>query len=363
MVNEELINKMSSVEAVDINKLFIESLNVSGLKLLVIRDYIIEKGEVLEEDIEHNIYVAYFRTGLFKLNRTLVGFCLTKNNLTIATYSSKKSINKKLVNKIIDELINGNKKTKNLSKYIKFGLIMVLVISSFILSIFIPTTINATKEYNSVVLEFNDLAKLYNEKASLVSIDNIEGVPKQVDYLKEENDNIFSVFANVVKGNTSPKINKDIKTINNMKETLIVSSAILDKITNPTEDEVVKKLKYIDEIENIAYVTKDNDPNGFLGKTHGYTSCVYFSIKGIDLDNQSKDPIVLGNDGGGCIEVYSNLEDAKARCEYLKQFDGTILYTGSYALVGTMVIRTSYVLSNEQQYTLTDKIIKQFTKV
>lgn len=51
------------------------------------------------------------------------------------------------------------------------------------------------------------------------------------------------------------------------------------------------------------------------------------------------------------------------RCEYLKQFDDTMLYTGFYSIVGTMVVRTSYVLTDEQQYTLNDYIVQQFTNL
>lgn len=363
MINKELINKMNSIESIDTDKLFIKTIDAVDLKLLDIRDYVIEKGEILEEDIEQCIYVTYFRTGLFHLNRTLVGFILEENKLIVVANASKKSTNEKLVNAIIDDLINSNKKNRSTSRCIKIGVISLLVLLCGILAIFAFPTISATKEYNNVVSNFNDLAKSYNKKVSLVSVDNIEGVPKKIDYLKEENDSVFPIVVNILEGNTSNKINKDIKTINNMIKTLNDSSSIIDNVTNPSKEDVIEKLKNVNEIENISFVTKDNDPNGFLEKEQGYTSCVYFTLKGLELNYKSKDPIVLGTDGGGSIEVYSNLKDALARCNYLKQFDNTILYTGSYAIVGTMVIRTSYVLTNEQQYSLTNKIIQQFTKV
>lgn len=31
------------------------------------------------------------------------------------------------------------------------------------------------------------------------------------------------------------------------------------------------------------------------------------------------------------------------RCEYLSDYDNTILYSGSYTLLGTMAIRASYL--------------------
>ena len=68
-----------------------------------------------------------------------------------------------------------------------------------------------------------------------------------------------------------------------------------------------------------------------------------------------------GTDAGGAIEVYATAEEAQARCEYLSGFDGTILYSGSYAIVGTMVIRTSYKLDNNQQMALTRSITRELT--
>ena len=71
--------------------------------------------------------------------------------------------------------------------------------------------------------------------------------------------------------------------------------------------------------------------------------------------------IAKGTDAGGAIEVYKTLEDALNRCDYLSQFDGTLLYSGSYTIVGTIVIRTSYKLTDEQQVELTNNIMQAFT--
>ena len=109
-------------------------------------------------------------------------------------------------------------------------------------------------------------------------------------------------------------------------------------------------------------MTEDNNPDGLLNKDGGYSSCVYFTVEKIDSEKIKGDSIVAkGADAGGAIEVYSTLEEAEVRCEYLSGFDGTILYSGSYAIVGTMVIRTSYLLTNEEQYELTDIITQTLT--
>lgn len=83
--------------------------------------------------------------------------------------------------------------------------------------------------------------------------------------------------------------------------------------------------------------------------------------------NQNEIPgnniVAKGTDAGGALEVYANREDAEARVDYLAGFDNTILYSGSYAIVGTMVIRTSYKLTDEQQLILTDAITRAVTMV
>ena len=99
-----------------------------------------------------------------------------------------------------------------------------------------------------------------------------------------------------------------------------------------------------------------------LNKDGGYYGCLYFTTILIDENSiPGKSIVDKGTDAGGAVELYSSLEDAKKRCEYLASFDGTILSTGSYVLIGTMVIRTSFELDDNEQYQLTDSIIKAMT--
>ena len=97
-------------------------------------------------------------------------------------------------------------------------------------------------------------------------------------------------------------------------------------------------------------MTEDNDPNGNLNKQGGYTATVYFSSS---LINQAsvfgRDIIDKGTEGGGAVEVYRNVKDAKARNTYLASFDGGPISSGSHKVVGTVVIRTSDQLTASQQ--------------
>lgn len=91
-------------------------------------------------------------------------------------------------------------------------------------------------------------------------------------------------------------------------------------------------------------------------------TCIYFTVAAARPNEvPGNSTVAKGTDAGGAVEVYSSLADAEARVEYLAGFDGTVLYSGSYAIVGTMVIRTSYKLSNEQQFDLTNAITTALT--
>lgn len=88
----------------------------------------------------------------------------------------------------------------------------------------------------------------------------------------------------------------------------------------------MERLGRVEDILEIQPVTSDNDPNGLLHrKNGGYTACIYFTSTGIESAGGS--PVSRGTDGGGAVEVYSTVQDAEARCEYLSGFDNTILYT------------------------------------
>ena len=95
-----------------------------------------------------------------------------------------------------------------------------------------------------------------------------------------------------------------------------------------------------------------------------YTSCIYFTINQIDTSQiRGSDVIAKGTDAGGAIEVYSTVDSALNRCEYLSQFDDSMLDSGSYTIIGTVVVRTSYKLSEQEQVSLTNEITQALTAV
>lgn len=156
-------------------------------------------------------------------------------------------------------------------------------------------------------------------------------------------------------------------TINNLlenKSALEKSIKQYTLVNAPSEAYIIKCLKKVPNIIDISAVTEDNDPNGKLNKAGGYTAQVYFSS---DLINQSSiigvTVIEKGTNCGGSIEVYSTVEEANKRNEYLKNFDGSLFDSGSHTVIGTVIIRTSDELMASQQKSMETNIIAALTEI
>ena len=115
---------------------------------------------------------------------------------------------------------------------------------------------------------------------------------------------------------------------------------------------------HVDGITEVEEVTEYHDPNGGLSKEEGYTTCLYFSFQGIDLDQiDGYDIIDKGNLAGGTIEVYRNEMDAKKRLDTFADVrnHGSV---GGLGMIGTVVFRTSPLLSSKEQQELFEEIVK-----
>ena len=132
----------------------------------------------------------------------------------------------------------------------------------------------------------------------------------------------------------------------------------------PSESYIIECLQKVENVADISAVTEDNDPNGNLNKAGGYTAQVYFSSDLVDQDSVYGSTIIeKGTDCGGSIEVYATVEDATKREEYLTSFDGTIFASGSHAVVGTVLVRTSDELTASQQKEMEANIISALTSL
>lgn len=141
----------------------------------------------------------------------------------------------------------------------------------------------------------------------------------------------------------------------------------LKQVTAPEESFVIERIKDIDTVTGVEAVTEDNDPNGDLGKSGGYTAAIYFSSNQVSpadlyLTGEFTPIVDAGCDGGGAVEVYATVEDAEKRNDYLASFDGGILSSGSHSVLGTCVIRTSTYLKASQQQALEQALIDALTR-
>lgn len=133
-------------------------------------------------------------------------------------------------------------------------------------------------------------------------------------------------------------------------------------VTAPSEGYIIDCLKKVPNIVDIAAVTEENDPNGHLNKQGGYTAFVYFSSDLIDQSEFDEVSVIeKGSQCGGAIEVYSCIEDVTRRNDYLATFDGGVLASGSHAIVGTVLVRTSDKLTATKQKTMESSIIAVLT--
>lgn len=236
------------------------------------------------------------------------------------------------------------------------GLLMFMgVIVNFIINVQI---------YNSHILKHNSLVERYNACLNKVDVSNIPDISSKIEP-KQFIENSLGGYLQATKKGLGPfSINEKNSHLAKTVASDISGYLVGRQIYNPQEDWIISRMEQVEDIREIQAVTKDKDPNQLLGKKDGYTSCVYFSHKAISSDTiEGKDIVEKGTDCGGAIEVFANKESAEMRCEYLKMFDNTYMYSGSYAIIGTMVIRTSALLPEDKQLELTEKLVAALTKV
>lgn len=272
--------------------------------------------------------------------------------------SSKVTIDNDVNNNEREEA--GRKSVVQIIIYILIGLFVAITVIFFIV---LKPAKQMTVEYNNCISNFNSKAEEFNKVAETVDVNNISGIANHIDYLPTQDTSYLSVIKSIFNGNSVDKIRKDIETINTFSKNIDEDMLVLKELNCPSKEWVVDRLNAIELISGTEYVSEGNDPNGLLKKEDGgYEECVYFSLSNIKQNEVEGDSIVdKGTDCGGAIEIFKTKEDAEARCEYLAEYDNTILYSGSYAIVGTMVVRVSYILTNEQQYYITDLIVSAFT--
>ena len=376
-----------------------------SLSILQLRDRLFLLGNILYEDLERQVYVATVRAGFCDMSNSVVAMRLQGNRLYIAGYAKegviKQNICEQAFRKIADaargkEIVISSKQKRIFLPILALVIVIATVAVcrkpvapeevvhpsetsattekettakeatlspeelAFIAEV--EQTIEATKAYNAAVEAFNLRADEYNAAVLQANIDNIVGLPSSIEYLVLVSESYEDNVAVIQGDNSKEKIAVDTKTVLMMAFRIEQATLVVKQITAPSGEWVMDRLRVVESITGMQAVTEELNPDGLLDKEGGYSDCIYFTVAAAIPNVVPGDSIVAkGTDAGGAIEIYPTLADAEARVAYLAGFDGTVLYSGSYAIVGTMVIRTSYKLTNEQQFDLTYAITNALT--
>ena len=391
----ELLKEHCNVKPKQIKE---KTIMAPNLAISQLRDRLYLLGNILHEDLQNQVYVASVSTDDSNMTSAVVAMQLIDGQLIMAGYAKEGLIKQNICDRAIQRLvgaIEGDAIPEKRRKRRMLPVILLLIsLSAFALIRFtiiggtninemsgnlidivrskidpafaaeIEQTMEATKEYNAAAEQYNLRVTEYNAAVSLCCIDNIYGLPASLDVIALESESFDDNVAIIRGENNKEKILADaalIKELTVQVETLI---KVVKQVTAPSGDWVMERLSRIEGITGCDQVTEAQNPDSILGKDGGYVACVYFTHSTIDHATIPGDSIVAkGTDAGGAVEVYATLEDAQARVDYLAGFDGTILYSGSYAIVGTTVVRTSYKFTDEQQLLLTHDITKAMTIV
>lgn len=155
-----------------------------------------------------------------------------------------------------------------------------------------------------------------------------------------------------------------IQALKDSEQAVTDSIEQMKLVTNPSEAFVIERLQGVDGVGDISAVTEDNDPNGMLNKAGGYTATVYFTSPLVNQGTVIGNTVIeKGTSGGGAIEVFANVDDAKKRNDYLGAFDGSFLSNGSHSVFGTVVVRTSDNLTASKQKQLEAAIVEALTRL
>jgi len=154
-----------------------------------------------------------------------------------------------------------------------------------------------------------------------------------------------------------------------------------DNTANVSVRDILERIQSdVSTIESIEIATEETDDNNLLGKQGQYIELGWFVDSRVEklevyadrlYDNpQDADGNFLpigyktesGTAGGGAIEKFSSVQDAKKRSEYLDKFNAadvpSFLSPGYHEQYGVFVIRVSKNLTATQQRELAEQIKK-----
>lgn len=359
MISEKTIDEHLG-KYIDINKQNGVKIDceVEDVSLEKMRNVLYQFGNIIEQDTENSMFIISMKRGFLNSNQILVCAILDKDKIHYRLYDASNSIDNKsaqsVVNKINKKLgIDSGKKKLDLKNAGAILLIIILVLTSSYIAMFYKFS----NDYNIVANEYNLELLKYKKVINKADVSYIPRFQNVLDTLIIPDGGIVSMCKEILSGNNIFKIRKDIDFINNEKERIDENIVIVNKITNPNVEDIVKKLGKITSINDIEIVNDEDKKSDLFNYDGMFKDCAYFTSKLVKDAIDGQTAVEKGTDAGGCIEIYETVEKAHERFDYLMGFDNTIYYSGQFVIVGTMVVRTSYLLSDEDNSKTVDDII------
>jgi hypothetical protein len=99
----ELKKKLVDVCHINLNSISEYKYDVSNLKMEKIRDYLMLKGEIIQEDTVNKMYLGFIYGGFANKNKAFVCMRLSSNLLEIAIHAKEGIIKQKTIEGVINE--------------------------------------------------------------------------------------------------------------------------------------------------------------------------------------------------------------------------------------------------------------------
>ena len=160
----------------------------------------------------------------------------------------------------------------------------------------------------------------------------------------------------------TPDYSEALAAVDAALEPYAASVEAIRPVVAPSDEYVSERLLTVSTVAAVNGVTEGHDPNGNLGKDGGYIGCIFWRDSRISVwsfrlnpGSDRNDPVDVGTQGGGCVEIYQTQKEAQNREVYLSRFKNQI---GAYTVLGSLVIRVSDQLSKSKQNQLLEEVVQ-----
>ena len=160
----------------------------------------------------------------------------------------------------------------------------------------------------------------YKEAINNADVSYIPRFQNILDTLIVPDNEIPSVLKEIVNGNNPIKIRNDINFLNSEIERIDENILIVNQITNPNIEDIIKKLRNVTNISNIEIVNNEDKKSDLFNYDGMFKDCAYFTSKLVEEVIEGNTPVEKGTDAGGCVEIYETVEKAHERFNYLMDF-------------------------------------------